>query len=153
MKEMMRSLQEQYDFSIFVFDRRTDRETMKLFEGSQMHIWDPLDTCMEAYSQKLAQQDVLISSRAHGGLCGAVLGVPSVLINLEPKLKTIHKMLPRSTVLTEPEMLESTTLARRIEEMIEVDDATMTAEVLRNKKMISDEIDLSLGLLAGNGKG
>lgn len=41
----------------------------------------------------------IISTRAHGVMLPAVFGVPSIAIEIEPKLREIHSMLPHGTLL------------------------------------------------------
>ena len=64
-----------------------------------MHIWQPEATTIADFAAKLATQDVLLSSRAHGAICGACLGVPSVIVNIEPKLTQVHAMLSNASRL------------------------------------------------------
>ncbi len=82
-----------------------------------------------------------MSSRAHGVICGAVLGIPSVLIEIEPKLRTIHEMLPQSTVLHPPDELSLQALLRAIDAMLECEKSVLFAEVEHNRLQAGNAVD------------
>ena len=112
--EMLPQLQNTYELSLFIFDKRVDKDLLDVAKSYDTHVWNPPKTSFDDFCSLLAQQDVLVSSRAHGAICGAVLGIPSVLIEIEPKLKTIHEMLPQSTVLHPPDALSLEALLLRL---------------------------------------
>ena len=103
--------------------------------------WSPLSHTISEFLGKLIQSKVILSSRAHGVLLPAILGEPSIAIEIEPKLRNIHAMLPNSTVLcgeSEPEKLlkcirdfesRKTVLKHRIkEELNEQNLSALTAK-------------------------
>lgn len=49
------------------------------------------------FLSELKNTKLIISQRAHGAIVGNVLGIPSICIGIEPKLKNVHKMMPLST--------------------------------------------------------
>ncbi len=142
--KMFPSLNERYEMSIFVFDKRVDKQLLEIAQKYKTYIWDPLEIGFDKYCKVLAQQDVLVSSRAHGAMCGAVLGVPTVLIDIEPKLRTIHEMLPNSTVLIDSKRLILENLIEKIEEMLRCERAAIVIDVARNKTLIQEAVKLTL---------
>ena len=84
-------LNKNYELTIFLFDKRTDKKVLQLAKDYNICLWNPVKMSFKEFCFQLETQDVLVTSRAHGAICGAVLGVPSVIIELEPKLKTIHE--------------------------------------------------------------
>ena len=62
-------------------------------------IWNPKTDTPSSFITKLQQEfGILISTRAHGVLLPAHMGVPSVVIGIEPKLQNIHNLLPNGTL-------------------------------------------------------
>jgi polysaccharide pyruvyl transferase WcaK-like protein len=103
-RELLPELARRFRVSFFLMDEGTDHASRELAQGFETHVWRPQATSVEAFSAALSAQDVLFTSRAHGAICGAVLGVPSLLVPLEPKLATVHAMLPGSTVLADAQL-------------------------------------------------
>ncbi|MGB3590692.1 MAG: polysaccharide pyruvyl transferase family protein [Nonlabens sp.] len=46
-----------------------------------------------------SQSSVIVTQRAHGAIVGNVLGIPSICVEIETKLRNIHQMMPNSTRL------------------------------------------------------
>jgi polysaccharide pyruvyl transferase WcaK-like protein/glycosyltransferase involved in cell wall biosynthesis len=90
---------EKYDVTGFIFDEHSDPELGRILSPYTTHVWRPHHMHMDDFARHLAAQDVLLTSRAHGAICGACLGVPSVIVNIEPKLEQIHAMLPNASIL------------------------------------------------------
>lgn len=141
LKNVMDSLKEVYELSVFVFDKRTDLETMNIFKDYPMYIWEPIEMTIAQYSQKLAEHDVLITSRAHGAMCGAILGVPSIIIEIEPKLKTIHSLLSDSSQLLSLDKIYSFDIKKSIEKLLLIDRTIMDGEIKKNHTLIKDLAD------------
>lgn len=95
-------LAERYALTGFVFEAEGDPETIAAFAPYPCHVWQPETMTMAAFCELLRGQDVLLTSRAHGAICGACLGVPSAILTIEPKLRQVRAMLPESTVATPP---------------------------------------------------
>jgi polysaccharide pyruvyl transferase WcaK-like protein len=98
----LQELAKEYEITGFIFDEFADSETTHLLALYTTHIWQPGTMNIVDFAATLAAQDVLLTSRAHGAICGAALGVASVIVNIEPKMEQIHAMLPNSTVLSYP---------------------------------------------------
>jgi len=146
--EMLPALNRQYELSLFVFDKRIDKDLVALAEPYNTNIWAPPTADFGEFCALLAKQDVVVSSRAHGAICSAVLGVPSVLIELEPKLRTVHNMLPESSLLLSPNDLSLVNLNEAIEAMLCRDDAVVTSNVNYNKTLIDDAVNETLKIYA-----
>lgn len=97
--ETLAQLANDYDITGFIFDSQSDPKTRALFAPYPTHCWQPERMSIADFSSLLRGQDVLLTSRAHGAICGACVGVPSVLVAIEPKLEQIHAMLPQSSIL------------------------------------------------------
>ncbi len=96
---LMERLEKEYDTTLFIFDEREDSALIAMSERYSRMIWEPMRVDFAEYCLALADQDILITSRAHGAMCGALLGVASIIIEIEPKLRTIHEMLPNASLL------------------------------------------------------
>lgn len=65
-------------------------------------IWDPNFDSIEEFMRKLiGDSEVIISARAHGVLLPASLGVPSIAVEIENKLRKVHQMIPKGSLLIE----------------------------------------------------
>lgn len=90
-----------YDITGFILEEQQDPKIMSLLSPYTTHIWQPELMSINSFMQQIGCQDVLLTSRAHGAICGACVGVPSVIVNIEPKLEQVHQMLPNSTLLVQ----------------------------------------------------
>jgi polysaccharide pyruvyl transferase WcaK-like protein len=66
-------------------------------------VWDPCEgiSPAEFVRRLILSSSSIISSRAHGVLLPAVLGEPTLAVAIEEKLKQVHKMLPKGTLLVD----------------------------------------------------
>lgn len=65
-------------------------------------VWNPeIDTPGTFISKLQREFDILVSTRAHGVMLPAQVGLPSVAVGIEPKLRNIHDMLPQGTLFSE----------------------------------------------------
>lgn len=85
-------------------------------------VWRPSDARgsqdeLSTFLRRLASVDLIVTTRAHGAIAGACLGVPAICVAIEPKLQIVAEMLKRSaTALDVTEI--ATTLARVVEERL-----------------------------------
>ncbi len=101
-KQLLQEFSE-YEFRFFSFDPSHDRFYIGTFEGSYIiHKWNAGVTDLRIYFNKLAECQLLITSRAHGAIIGACLGVPSVCLAIEPKLERVSEMLSESSMILSP---------------------------------------------------
>lgn len=86
---------EGYQVNFFAFDANTDRQYINFFEtkGETVHVWNPHSMLLSDYLQQLKQQTIIITSRFHGAVVGACLGIPGICLNIEPKLQSAIEML------------------------------------------------------------
>ena len=61
--------------------------------------------------------DVIVSSRAHGVLLPTMAYIPTIAVEIEQKLKAVHKMMPLSTKIISGDCLDN--LPEMIEECLE----------------------------------
>jgi polysaccharide pyruvyl transferase WcaK-like protein len=99
LKKLIEECAIDYDITGFVFEKDQDVQTIALLATYSTHIWQPELMTVAHFIGQMAQQDVLLTSRAHGAICGACVGVPSVVVNIAHKLEQVHQMLPNSTLL------------------------------------------------------
>jgi polysaccharide pyruvyl transferase WcaK-like protein len=135
-ESFVRTLEDVYEVTIFVFDQR-DHQVLGAFNAFHKHVWVPNKIAMGEYCGLLASQNVIITSRAHGAICAAILGVPSLILEIEPKLRTIHELLPRATRLISPQELLNKGLKQRIDELLGItlqsilEDVSINADLTR----------------------
>ena len=86
------------EVKFFLFDKNADSPLyQKISAEFDVNVWDPLKISFQDYIKELALSSLIITSRAHGAIVGAGLNISSIIIGIEPKLETIHKMLPTSS--------------------------------------------------------
>ncbi len=144
MEKVLPYLDEKYKLTLFIFDKRTDKKVLAMVTAYDICLWDPMSIDFDDFSFQLASQDVLVTSRAHGSMCGAVLGVPSLIIELEPKLKTIHEILPSATSLITIEQINPKNLENKIEEVLKYDKQVISKDCGHNKKLIETQVFQSM---------
>lgn len=129
-----------YELTYFVFDRSADGDTLQQLGDRKVVVWDP-DTCrIDEFSTRISAMDFLVTTRAHGGICGAVVGVPSVLIEIEPKLRTVHEMLPNSSQLLASDT-DTFRLRAALAELRAMDAGGLAADVERNRRRARAGVD------------
>jgi polysaccharide pyruvyl transferase WcaK-like protein len=142
------ALARRYDLTFVSFDATADVRTASLTRPWPRVAWDPHESSISEFSSTLRQFDVLISSRAHGAICGAVLDVPSVLIEIEPKMRAVHDMLPRSTRLA-PARPSSEELMEAVQELLALDPSVVASEVAANRAVAARSVARLLALAKG----
>jgi len=85
--------------------------------------------------QILREASVVISSRAHGAIAGAIAGKPVLLIPVEPKLEAIQSMLSVSSRLLRQGSVKA--LEEGLSWAREVDRAAIQADVDRNREQMN----------------
>jgi polysaccharide pyruvyl transferase WcaK-like protein len=75
--------------------------------GYQTVVWNPWRMSLIEFSTQLAECSLLVSNRAHGAIVGACVGVPSICIATDPKLRSVHAMLPTGSLLIEISAIET----------------------------------------------
>lgn len=89
---------EGYKVTFVFLCKDKDLPTIDGLSGSDCLIYDPtLHTPEEFLGVIKRRFGCMVSVRAHGVLLPAVMGIPSVCVGIEPKLKAVHNMLKNST--------------------------------------------------------
>jgi polysaccharide pyruvyl transferase WcaK-like protein len=134
---LLSTLASPYTLEGLLLDARADARMGETLAAASIPttVWQPETQTIGAFAAKIAAQDVLLTSRAHGAIVAACLGVPSVLVAIEPKLQQVHAMLPNSTLLVAPDAPETwpdalATAARITPVAIAADVARSRAESL-----------------------
>jgi polysaccharide pyruvyl transferase WcaK-like protein len=101
MLEVAKELQRRgLKIKFFAFDEDSDCRFINDAKSiAAVDIWHPFKLTIEQYLNKLAECKLIVTSRAHGAIVAACLGVPQVCICIEPKLEQVAKMLKNSTEL------------------------------------------------------
>jgi len=86
------------------FAPATDRVTLSALRERREEViqWEPSTMWFEEFAARLGGFDLLVSARAHGIIIGAALGIPSIAIELEPKLRLICDQLRTGTEIWSP---------------------------------------------------
>ena len=81
------------------FSREYDVKTQSFLEGhgEQILKWDPCRDSPAGFVTQLSAFDLLVTARAHGVVLGSVLGIPSIAIEIEPKLTAIRQGVENGT--------------------------------------------------------
>ncbi len=131
LRDKLTQLAATYDITGFIFDAPADPKCQQLFTPYATKIWHPAHMTIADFAASLAAQDVLLTARAHGAICGACLGVPSVIIAIEPKLEQVHAMLPNASILVPANAPEHWAKAIEIARSISLE--TIAADVQKNR--------------------
>jgi polysaccharide pyruvyl transferase WcaK-like protein len=120
-----------YDICGFILDVTHDRTMQRVLAAYPTHLWQPAQMEITDFTHALGQMDVLLTSRAHAAICGACAGVPSVIVNIEPKMEQVHAMLPAASRLVAAG--DTRAWAQAIADCAKVQPATIAADVGRNR--------------------
>jgi polysaccharide pyruvyl transferase WcaK-like protein len=109
-----------YSFTYFAFDSNTDQEYINYFtkKGEVVNVWDPKRLLLSDYLKLLLEQDIYLTSRFHGAIVGACLGIPGVCINIEPKLKSVIALLPNSYKIADFPLKDS--ISKKVNELNDI---------------------------------
>jgi polysaccharide pyruvyl transferase WcaK-like protein len=72
----------------------------------KIKVYNPSKEGIHQIIHTIKNHDMIITSRAHGAYLGSIMNIPSICINIEPKLKNVHETLSNSSVLI-PENITS----------------------------------------------
>lgn len=86
-----------HDVKFFAFDEDADQNFIKAAALlGQVYCWNPNNTSLEKYLSELKNCELVVSSRAHGVIVSACLGIPVCCVCIEPKLEQVARMLNNS---------------------------------------------------------
>lgn len=96
--QLAKDLEEEgHTVTIYTFEKPHDKEVPVYFSDFRVVQWSPNSMTLYQYIEALQGNSLLVTSRAHGVVLGAALGIPSICIGIEPKLLSFSKMFPSST--------------------------------------------------------
>lgn len=94
---LLSELKDRIDFILFAKDSECIR---KLKKNNISYIqWDPLEYSILEFSNIISQYDLIISSRYHGVIFGLIHSIPTIAIEIEPKLSQVSKDYSESVYL------------------------------------------------------
>ena len=101
MKQASESLKAMgFIIKFFSFDSFADKNFIEKFSAeNSLDIWNPFSQTISSFLEKISVCQLVITSRAHGAIVSACLGIPSVCFEIEPKLVHISNLLSDSSVL------------------------------------------------------
>lgn len=93
-----------YEVKFFALDETSDAKYIKSAAAlGPVFPWRPDEIAIEDYLSALMTCKLVISSRAHGAIVSACLGIPVLCVCIEPKLAQVAAMLSNSArVVKEP---------------------------------------------------
>jgi polysaccharide pyruvyl transferase WcaK-like protein len=85
------------------FEELYDASLIDLIRSSGHHalVWSPGAMTLNEFIGKIARFSVIISNRFHGAISAALLGIPSITVGEDEKMRTLGEILPNSTVLVD----------------------------------------------------
>lgn len=108
-----------FKVTFFSLDENNDKAYIQEFHSEyNLIVWQPHKLSLYDFLVKVAEQDIVLSARAHGVIISSILGVPSVCIGTSKKLVEVSKMFPSSSSLI-PEPVSSIEMQLCVETMIE----------------------------------
>lgn len=83
------------DVRVFSFCDLADRKAIVYFRenGFDVDVWDPDLTSIGQYLDRVSACDFLVSARFHGVVVGALLGLPSIGLSVDPKVRQVCRKL------------------------------------------------------------
>jgi polysaccharide pyruvyl transferase WcaK-like protein len=126
-----------FPVAVISFDQDADKNYLNRFSAFEQLIWNPRQHVdLSSFLSSLGRASVIISSRAHGIIAGAGLGVPSLCIEIEPKLRTIARMLPNATTLIKPDSNSADVVAKVIELHDRANRSGIESDVNQNREAL-----------------
>jgi polysaccharide pyruvyl transferase WcaK-like protein len=138
----------------YSFDRAADKHLITLLQNDdELHVWDPAGS-LTKYLQSLASNALVVTSRAHGAILSACLGVPGFCIEIEPKLRNVSQMLPESYDLLRPPFNAAVIKNEILTKLAKVDAhrAKVLSDVAKNKLLAEKSLQLLRSFVAAGYK-
>ncbi len=132
-----------YQVKFFLFDKSKDDSVLKSMPESLVNdvcVYDPDN--FSHFLSRFAENHLIITQRAHGAIVANVLDIPSYCVEIEPKLRNIHKMIPSSSRLIAKDF--------DVDEIVKLVDNDIATKELhqncesdfkRNKAIVKEMID------------
>jgi len=84
-----------FNTAFLIFDKYNDASLVNEIRkhGFRIEIWDPCESKIEDFARHLQSSELIVTARAHGAIVGATFGIPSLCVEVEPKLKIMASQL------------------------------------------------------------
>ncbi|MDH3708868.1 MAG: polysaccharide pyruvyl transferase family protein [Cyclobacteriaceae bacterium] len=125
--------------TVFLFEAVHDDALKDQFADYTVRIWDPHQMTLKGYLYHLAQQSVVITSRAHGTILAGAFGIPAVCLGIEPKLKTIYKMFPLTGLYLDLP-LSSTQILASVDGALQYSTSDVERDFRQNREVLIQDI-------------
>lgn len=95
MIESYRYLNIDFNVSFIIFSKIYDKKLLITLNDLNFkhHVWDPEQNSFDDFFHELNSFDIIISSRFHGIVLASMMGIPSIGIEIDPKIAMIQKEL------------------------------------------------------------
>ena len=90
-----------YEVVFILFKDEVECEKQINLSGYDILKWNPNHYKLEDFIKELSIFDLFISARFHGVIFGALLGIPSISIEIEPKLRVTKELLNNGVFIWE----------------------------------------------------
>jgi polysaccharide pyruvyl transferase WcaK-like protein len=106
----------------------------KLAHDAGIKFWEPEKQNLEDYLSLISNQDLILTSRYHGAIVAAALGIPAFALAIEPKLASLPACLPSVQLIDLP--IDTSSLEENILDKL--------ADIQIHSQVISDEYDTNM---------
>lgn len=96
-----------YEVDFILFKNEPSCELRLSKTNHKILKWDPEKSDFKQFLKALSSYDLFISARFHGVIFGALLNIPSIAIEIEPKLKVTRELLNEGVFVWEQPFTES----------------------------------------------
>jgi polysaccharide pyruvyl transferase WcaK-like protein len=141
-----------FAITFYSFCPPKDQFFIELFKSDYtVHEWNPHDSDLQSYLGELSKHQAVVTSRAHGCIIGACLGIPPICIDIEPKLRMFASMLPMGAAIiaedapaeTWIKLLQKTcdnaaAIEKSLEEEIEVNRLMIEQSIARTMQKLDE---------------
>ncbi len=90
-----------YDVAVYSFEEHYDQEVSRRW-GNRLRVWSPITDDLRRFTDQFREHSLLLTTRAHGAIVGGVLGISSICVAWNRKLREIAEMMPKGCSLMEP---------------------------------------------------
>jgi polysaccharide pyruvyl transferase WcaK-like protein len=132
-----------YQVQYVIFNPNEDPRWLKLLRtlGEPFLLWDPPRTGFKEFVEKLAEFDLIITTRFHGAVFAAILGIPFISIEVGLKLKQAADLLCSSGLLwCQPFRVEECT--RLVQQVFShyAESVEQVAEGVRQQRYVAESM-------------
>jgi polysaccharide pyruvyl transferase WcaK-like protein len=132
LRALLDDLKADFDFTLVSLNPAADAAVIETFRDFEVHQWSPESEPLDAFLGHVVGHDAVLSSRAHGAICGACLGLPTLILPIEPKLRAVHALLPRASRLFDGPFT-SNALRDALRDTLAISEADIAADVQQNR--------------------